>query len=352
MDDELLVIAHSTYGVERALRLLGGRLDARILHAGPGLRGIRRAVGAVARSRARTVYLVDLGASTTVAAALARMRARRVVLDVGDVAYELAKSTGSHRGARLAMVRLGERLSLALAAHVVVRGKAHLELLRGKPASFIPDVAPAAAGPRDGAALRRQLDLEGRFVVGLVGSLVWAPRLERCYGWDLVEALTHMSSDSVALIVGDGSGLEWLARRASELGVSDRCRFVGRQPSDRIGDYIAAMDVGTSTQTNDVIGQVRTTGKLPLYLACGRPVVASHVGEAARLLGPLGWTVPYEGTTDPTFPSQLASKLNDWPRDGDAARALDATALNIAEREFSAERWGTQLAEVLSVDRR
>jgi glycosyltransferase involved in cell wall biosynthesis len=273
------------------------------------------------------------------------------VLDTGDAAYELAKSTGSHRGARLVAVRLGERLALALASHVVVRGRAHLELLPGKPATFVPDVAPPAAAPLDGTALRRELDLEGRFVAGLVGSLVWAPRLERCYGWDLVEALPGASADVVALIVGDGSGQDWLERRARELGVLDRCRFVGRQPSDRVAEYIAAMDVGTSTQTNDPVGRVRTTGKLPLYLACGRPVVASHVGEAARLLGPLGWTVRYDGTTDPEFPARLAAKLNDWPRDGDATRTRREAALELAAREFGTERWGSLLADVLSAGR-
>jgi hypothetical protein len=351
MDDELLVIAHSAYGAERAETLLRGRIGARILHAGPGMRGIRRAVAAIARSQAGTVYLVDLGASTTVAAAFARLRGRRVVLDTGDAAYELAKSTGSHRGARLMAVRLGERLATALASHVVVRGRAHLELLPGKPATFVPDVAPPAAAPLDGTALRRELDLEGRFVAGLVGSLVWAPRLERCYGWDLIEALPGASVDVVALIVGDGSGRDWLERRARELGVIDRCRFVGQQSSDRVAEYIAAMDVGTSTQTNDTVGQVRTTGKLPLYLACGRPVVASHVGEAARLLGPLGWTVRYDGTTDPEFPARLAAKLNEWPRDPGTARAREEAAIELAAREFDPARWGSLLAAVLSSGR-
>jgi hypothetical protein len=57
------------------------------------------------------------------------------------------------------------------------------------------------------------------------------------------------------------------------------------------------MDICLSTQTNDVVGWVRTTGKLPLYLAAGRYVLASRVGEAARVL-------PEEMLVDGMDPSQ------------------------------------------------
>jgi hypothetical protein len=68
------------------------------------------------------------------------------------------------------------------------------------------------------------------------------------------------------------------------------------------------IDVCLSTQTNDVVGQVRTTGKLPLYLAAGRYILASNVGEAARVLEP-EMLVPYEGVKDEQYPQKLSERI-------------------------------------------
>ena len=60
--------------------------------------------------------------------------------------------------------------------------------------------------------------------------------------------------------------------------------FAGQVPYAELPGWLHRMDICLSTQTNDVVGWVRTTGKLPLYLAAGRFVLASRVGEAARVL--------------------------------------------------------------------
>jgi glycosyltransferase involved in cell wall biosynthesis len=181
-----------------------------------------------------------------------------------------------------------------------------------------------------------------------VGSLIFSRRLRICYGWDLIEALAHTAHEVVALIVGDGSGLEFLRARADELGVADRCRFVGRVPTDQVGRYVCAADVAVSTQTNDLVGRVRTTGKLPLYLACGRPVLASHVGEAARLLGPLGWTIPYSGVVDRSYPKRLAEAVELWRGDPGGAEGRQAIALKLAESEFDVEVMRRRLTMVIN----
>ena len=92
------------------------------------------------------------------------------------------------------------------------------------------------------------------------------------------------------------------------LGVEDRIVFAGRRPLAELPEILSACDVCLSTQTNDIPGNVRTTGKLPLYLACGRYVLASRVGEAARVL-PGEMLVPYEGTVDKEYPSRLAERV-------------------------------------------
>jgi glycosyltransferase involved in cell wall biosynthesis len=111
-----------------------------------------------------------------------------------------------------------------------------------------------------------------------------------------------------ALVIGDGPGLPWLRERARVLGVSDRVLFTGRIPYVDVPRYLRLMDVALSTQTNNLPGQVRTTGKVPEYMAAGRFILASRVGEAELLLpGPM--LVDYEGEVDRGYPARLAERI-------------------------------------------
>ena len=325
----VLVVPHSAPAAERAEALFAGR---------PGVEtaGGRRALAVLAARRPDLVYLVDVGSTTAAAAVTARALRIPVVVDTGDVVYELLRSTGRRSRAGLVVVRAAEQATLASAAHVVVRGAAHAELLAPKPTTFAPDLAPPDAHPVDGSSIREQLGLAGAFVVGLVGSLHRAPRLGITYGWDLVEALSHTDPRVAALVVGDGDGREELEARARALGVADRCRFVGRIPTAKVSQWIGAMDAAISTQTADLVGAVRTTGKLPLYLACGCPVLASDVGEAHRLLAPLGWTIPYHEVVDHGYPARLAARIDEWSADGAGARRREQ-AVAVHREHFDAD---------------
>jgi glycosyltransferase involved in cell wall biosynthesis len=316
MKSRVLVIAHSASAEDRARQLFSGRPGVDIASPGPGLAGGVRAASLVLARRPDALYLIDVGTTTSVATVAARAARIPVILDTGDLVYELERSRGARSRSSLAAVWLGERLALASARHVVVRGREHLAMLKDQNVTFAPDLAPDSARPVSGERVRQAIGAQDAFVVGLVGSINSAPRLGIAYGWDIIEALPATIEKVTALIVGDGHALPWLRRRAEELGIADRCHFAGRIPSDQVAEWIGAMDVAVSTQTNDPVGRVRTTGKLPLYLACGCPVLASDVGEARRLLGPIGWTIPYEGVVDRQYPARLAEVINRWACDG------------------------------------
>ena len=333
--DRMVVVAHSSVGRGRAHDLFGNLPGVEVVFAGPGAAGVRRALRAVAGRRA-LVYLVDTGMSTTVAAVAARLCGKRVVLDTGDLAFGLARSTGRRSFTSLFVVAVGERLALRAADHVVVRGRAHARYVR-RPTTFAPDLAPRGTRPRDRETTRAVLGLSDAFVVGLVGSLVHAPRSGLSYGWDLVEALALTPEHVHGLIIGDGDAKPRLEARARELGVRQRCHFLGRIPPERVDAFVSAMDAGISTQTNDAVGSVRTTGKLPLYLACGCPVLASDVGEAHAVLGPLGWTVPYHGRVDRRYPARLAEAITAWAGDPEGGAARRRMALRVHADTYDAD---------------
>lgn len=329
----LLAVAHSADARLRAEQLLEDMPGASVRGPFSSPAGMVGAVAAVVSIRTDVLYLVDVGKSTVPLAVLGRLLRRRVVVDTGDASFALARSLGERSFVSLLLVGLGERIALRCADEVVVRGRAHAAQVP-RPTIHVPDLAPPGTVPRPGAELRRSLGLEEAFVVGLVGSLILSARRGISYGWDLIEALPHTDDSVHALVVGDGTGLEPLRRRAAALGVADRCRFVGRVPAEEVGTYIGAMSAAISTQTNDLVGQVRTTGKLPLYLASGCPVIASDVGEAATLLGPHGWTLGYAGVVDRSYPRRLAAAIEVWRRDPMGEPARRRLALRIAAESF------------------
>ncbi len=343
----VLSVCQSPAATQRAEQLLAAVADVEVIAPGPGARGMLRSASSVLSARAGVLYLVDVGKATTVAALLGRLTRRRVIVDTGDAGFALARSLGERGFLGQALVGLGEQLALRCADEIVVRGRLHADHVP-RPATHIPDLAPPGAGPVQGSGLRRELGLQGAFVVGVVGSLIFSPRHRTSYGWDLVEALPLTDPSVAALIVGDGSGLQALRDRAKALGVAERCRFVGSVPADRVSAYVSSMNAAISTQTNDLVGRVRTTGKLPLYLACGCPVLATDVGEAARVLGPHGWTLGYAGVVDPSYPTRLAEAIEAWRLHAEGEPARRQTALDIAASEFDADELRARFERLLS----
>jgi glycosyltransferase involved in cell wall biosynthesis len=235
------------------------------------------------------------------------------VLDTGDVIGTMARSAGTAPLWKRLCLRLGESLTERLAHAIVVRGTEHERYLVGRrrePVLVLRDgYCEATVTSAQVEALRRQLGLEHVFVVGVLGSLIHSPRLNICYGWDLIDALAKLRDLPIhGIIVGDGNGRRWLEARARQLGVAHRVTFCGRVPYQDVPLYVRLFDIALSTQTNNLAGRVRTTGKLPEYMAAERFILASKVGEAARLL-PDSMLIEYRGEVDNEYPQKLATRI-------------------------------------------
>ncbi len=263
--------------------------------------------------RPRAMYVLDISYTGILSAGFYRLLSRNyLIVETGDAIVELARSTGSRRKFGLWLTGLLEKAALWLADRVVVRGSFHQEWLarEGLPCEVIQDgVDPSKFVPRDAGDLRKELGLNGELTIGLIGSAVWSEKLQMCYGWELVETIRLLRDSHVkGIMIGTGSGIARLKARCRAEGIEDRILFLDHVPYDELSRYLCLIDVCLSTQTNDLAGQVRTTGKLPLYLATGRYVLASNVGEAARVLDP-EMLVPYEGVKDEQYPRKLATRI-------------------------------------------
>ena len=85
------------------------------------------------------------------------------------------------------------------------------------------------------------------------------------------------------------------------------------EPAEPLGwTQLTAVDVALSTQTNDTVGRVRTTGKLVQYMAAGRFILASRVGTAAALL-PEVMLVDYHGAWDEGYFARVAERVDGLP---------------------------------------
>lgn len=162
-----------------------------------------------------------------------------------------------------------------LAAYVTARGAAagRVHVIRNAvdTARFHPQVPPASVpGIPDTA-----------FVVGFSGSLkAW-------HGLDTLlpafRALREVLPSAHLLVVGDGPRKAWVEGYAAAAGLEDAITLTGWVGHDDLPGLIARMDVATAPYPA-ADGHYFSPLKLYEYLALGRPIVASHIGQTAQVL--------------------------------------------------------------------
>jgi glycosyltransferase involved in cell wall biosynthesis len=148
--------------------------------------------------------------------------------------------------------------------------------------SVLPNPAPALPELPPREELRRELGLNG-------ASLAFAGRLtaQKSLGVAL-EALAR--TDGVELVIaGEGDEREPLERRAREIGVSDRVRFIGPQSRERVVRLFRAADAAILSSSWENFPHTVVEA-----LAAGTPVLATATGGVAEVVrdGDNGLLVP------------------------------------------------------------
>jgi glycosyltransferase involved in cell wall biosynthesis len=337
---------------ESFARELRADFDCVLLHRSPRkVRAIGALVSSLRALRPDAVYVMDLGYSGVVAANLHAVRSRcPLVVDTGDAIAALARSVGGRGRVGELLTEGLEQFGLRTADAVVVRGTFHQRLLAGQgiESTVIQDgVHVEDFRPRPAEALRRRLGLEGVLTVGILGSSIWSERLQVAVGWELVELLRLLKGRPVhGVLIGDGSGVPHLRERCRRHGLEGQMHFIDRVPYEAVPEYLGALDVVLSTQSNDVVGQVRTTGKLPLYMANGRYVLATDVGEASLVL-PQEMRVPYDGVVDLEYPARLAERVERLLASPERLRAGEAL-MPLARERFDYPVLAARVRQVLA----
>ena len=134
----------------------------------------------------------------------------------------------------------------------------------------------------DDAGLRKLWGLEGRLVVGFIGSFY------RYEGLDLlVDAVARLSAKWPALkllLVGGGEVAEELTQQISDLGLGDRVIAPGRIPHDQIASVYALTDILVYPRRSMRLTEVVTPLKPLEAMAMGKAIVGSDVGGHKELI--------------------------------------------------------------------
>jgi len=185
------------------------------------------------------------------------------------------------------IARTLDRAALGRCARVLVLSAYTRSLLAADHAAVAPKVRPVSGGvdsrtftPLDGMhAARTRLGVDQTHRL-----LVTVRRAEPRMGIEqLLGAMALIAEDVRLAVVGGGLLTDEHRRRASELRVEGRVRFVGRVGEDELRDWYRAADLFVlPTVAYEGFGMVTVEA-----LASGTPVVGTSSGATPELLGPL-----------------------------------------------------------------
>ncbi len=124
--------------------------------------------------------------------------------------------------------------------------------------------------------LQRKLGLEGKIVMGFIGSFLHYEGLSL-----LLEAMIRIAAEVPELhllMIGDGDTMPDLIKRASEAGIQDRVVFTGRVPHKEITDYYPLFDFMVLPRLDTRETRLVTPLKPLEIMAMAKPLIASDIG--------------------------------------------------------------------------
>jgi glycosyltransferase involved in cell wall biosynthesis len=306
---------------------------SRSLPAGVRHAAVAGAVGRAARG-ADAVYATSMIRR----AAAGSLAARRplVVKLVADEAFERARRAGRFDGTldafqrepgdlRVRWLRRTRTAALRRARHVFCPSAYLREIalawgLEPARVSVLPNPAPEVPELPPPAELRRELGLDSP-LVGFAGRLTAQKSLELA-----LRAVAAVPGVTLA-VLGDGPERQVLERRAGELGLDGRVRFLGRGDRDDVLRLFRACDAALLSSSWENFPHTVVEA-----LAVGTPVLATAVGGVPEIVrdGENGLLVP------PGDADALATALSRLVGEPRLRESLAAAAAPLAEKRLLA----------------
>jgi PEP-CTERM/exosortase A-associated glycosyltransferase len=130
-------------------------------------------------------------------------------------------------------------------------------------------------GPID-KDLQRSLGLEGKVVMGFIGSFLHYEGLNLLL--EVMIRIVPELPELQLLMIGDGDTMPVLKKRASEAGMLDRVVFTGRVPPKEITNYYPLFDFMVLPRLDTRETRLVTPLKPLEIMAMAKPLIASDIG--------------------------------------------------------------------------
>lgn len=192
-------------------------------------------------------------------------------------------------------VRAVDFLTLRRASHITCASKEAVEVLQRKGFRGSTGIAPLIGvderhfhkqSGHEIHALRARHNIDG-FAVGYAGRLVLEKSVDT-----LIDAFAQLEPPATLAVIGSGDASDMLRRRAQNLGVFDRCRFIEQVSYEQMPAYLSMLDAlvlpsRTTSNWKEQFGRV-----LAEAMACGVPVVGSDSGAIPEVIADAGLVFP------------------------------------------------------------
>jgi glycosyltransferase involved in cell wall biosynthesis len=197
------------------------------------------------------------------------------------------------------------------------------------------------AKARGDRSVRTRLQLDGKRVIGFVGSLKPWHGTETLF--EAFHALHATAANAHLLIVGDGPGRAHLEKYAKTHGLNGTVTFTGNVPYDDIPRYIAAMDIAVAPyipSENFYYSPI----KIFEYMAMGKPVVGGRIGQVEEVIADGETGVLFEPGNIAALQAALAQLVSD----STLCRRLGENARAWVETERTWDNNARQVVEMAS----
>ncbi len=247
------------------------------------------------------------------AGAMFRVARRKVVFDHHDLGPEL---TAVRFGSAVLehVARAGERLTFAVADHVLAANESHSEIARKRGRMRSEQVTVVRNGP---PASWTRLPLRIRSGQLAPVRLAYVGTIAKQDGVEgIAEVLACLSKrtpafEVVLTVIGDGSARQAFETALEKWGVTEKVTMTGRVDAACVPELLQEADICVDPAPTSELNERSTMIKVMEYLALGKPVVAYDLLETRRTVRDAALLVA-AGDTE-AFADRIARLADDAP---------------------------------------
>jgi glycosyltransferase involved in cell wall biosynthesis len=188
--------------------------------------------------------------------------------------------------------------------------------------------------------VRKQLNLEGRFLICYIGTMGNAHGLKTLIA--AAEELQATLPSAMFLLIGEGAEKEQIVQLAAARGLTN-IRFLDQQPRERIPTYVSAADLCLVMLKKTELFKTVIPTKLLEYMACARPVICAVDGQARQIVEAADAGV----FVDPENSAALAEAILNMSRCPDRRQQMGASGRRFIIAHYSREKTANDYIAVL-----